>query len=108
VLPFNMVVTNVPGPQTPMYLLGAPMIEIYPHVPLMDQLALGVALMSYHGRLFWGVNADYDAIPDLHPFVLAIRDAFEELARLAEPGSAGPRPPEPAQAGRGNGSSASL
>jgi WS/DGAT/MGAT family acyltransferase len=103
VLPFNMVVTNVPGPQTPMYLLGARMLEIYPHVPLMDQLALNVALMSYQGRLFWGVNADYDAIPDLHPFVLAIRDAFADLCRLAAPA-----PAEPAQASRGNGSSASL
>jgi WS/DGAT/MGAT family acyltransferase len=107
VLPFNMVVTNVPGPQTPMYLLGARMLEIYPHVPLMDQLALGVALMSYDGQLFWGVNADYDAIPDLHPFVLAIRDAFEELSRAAEPKLTVP-PAEAgrARAGRGNGSSA--
>jgi hypothetical protein len=75
----------------------------------MDQLALGVALMSYHGRLFWGVNADYDAIPDLHPFVLAIRDAFQELASLAEPRPAAPTPEAPPpRSSRGNGSSATA
>ena len=64
-LPFNMVVTNVPGPQFPLYSLGAEMIESYPHVPLIDNLGLGIALMSYNGKLCWGFNADYDLIPDL-------------------------------------------
>ena len=66
-LPFNMVVTNVPGPQVPMYLLGARMLEAYPHVPLADRLGLGIALLSYDGRLDWGFNADYDLVPDLAP-----------------------------------------
>jgi WS/DGAT/MGAT family acyltransferase len=83
-LPFNLVVTNVPGPQVPMYTLGATLLEIYPHVPLMDHLGLGIALMSYDGRLFWGFNADYDLVPDLSAFVQAIRDAFEELRALAD------------------------
>ncbi|MCZ6465412.1 MAG: wax ester/triacylglycerol synthase family O-acyltransferase [Proteobacteria bacterium] len=83
-LPFNMVVTNVPGPQVPLYTLGAQMTESYPHVPLMDNLGLGVALMSYNGKICWGFNADYDLLPDLHDFVLAIEDAFEELQALAE------------------------
>ena len=64
-LPFNMVVTNVPGPQVPMYLLGARMLEAYPHVPLADRLGLGIALLSYDGRIGWGFNADYDVVPDL-------------------------------------------
>ena len=82
-LPFNLVVTNVPGPQFPIYMLGARMLETFPLVPLVDNLGLGIALMSYDGRLCWGFNADYDLIPDLHAFVRGVQDAFEELMRLA-------------------------
>ncbi|HTO53671.1 MAG TPA: wax ester/triacylglycerol synthase family O-acyltransferase [Myxococcota bacterium] len=82
-LPFNLVVTNVPGPQTPMYMLGAEMLEVYPHVPLTDRLGLGIALMSNNGRLCWGFNGDYDLVPDLREFVAAIDHAFRELQQLA-------------------------
>ncbi|NNL64841.1 MAG: wax ester/triacylglycerol synthase family O-acyltransferase [Myxococcales bacterium] len=104
VLPFNLVVTNVPGPQFPMYMLGAKLLEIYPHVPLMDNLGLGLALMSYDGQLHWGFNADYDVVPDLHDFVEAIQAAQQELIRSAgiEPGEALPPRRSPA---RGNGAS---
>lgn len=87
-LPFNLVVTNVPGPQVPLYLLGARMQEIYPLVPLFARLGLGVALFSYAGRLHWGFNADWDVVPDLHDFVGAVDDAFAELhaAALADRG----------------------
>jgi diacylglycerol O-acyltransferase len=108
VLPFNLVVTNVPGPQHPMYLLGAKMLEIYPHVPLMDQLALGIALMSYDGQLHWGFNADYDGMPDVHPFVEDVQEAYAELGRLAEVELPEPPPsdPPPRRARGGNGASA--
>jgi WS/DGAT/MGAT family acyltransferase len=82
-LPFNMVVTNVPGPQVPMYMLGARMLEVYPHVPLADNLGLGIALLSYDGKIFWGLNADYDLVPDVREFVAAIRTSFEEIRRVA-------------------------
>lgn len=82
-LPFNMVVTNVPGPQFPLYLLGSRMIETFPHVPLVDNLGLGVALMSYDGRICWGFNADYDLVPDLNAFVQATNDSFMELRKCA-------------------------
>jgi WS/DGAT/MGAT family acyltransferase len=91
-LPFNMVVTNVPGPQLPMYLLGARMLEVYPHVPLVDHLGLGVALLSYNGTLGWGFNADYDLVPDLDGFVDATRAAFAELRGIAAGLVAAPRP----------------
>jgi WS/DGAT/MGAT family acyltransferase len=78
-LPFNMVVTNVPGPQVPMYLLGARMLEAYPHVPLTDRLGLGIALLSYDGKIGWGFNADYDTVPDLAQFVEDVRSAFREM-----------------------------
>jgi WS/DGAT/MGAT family acyltransferase len=83
-LPFNLVVTNVPGPQLPMYLLGARMEAVYPHVPLAENLALGVALLSYDGRLHWGFNADYDLVPDLDDFVRHIETAFADLRSLAQ------------------------
>jgi diacylglycerol O-acyltransferase len=81
--PANMVVTNVPGPGAPLYLLGARMLEAYPMVPLAMNMALGIALFSYAGRLFWGFNADWDAIPDLHDFVCDIDAAFAELREAA-------------------------
>jgi WS/DGAT/MGAT family acyltransferase len=82
-LPFNMVVTNVPGPQLPMYLLGARMLEAYPHVPLADRLGLGIALLSYDGKIGWGFNADYDQVPDLAQFVEDVRSAFQEMREAA-------------------------
>ena len=86
-LPFNLVVTNVPGPQAPMYMFGSEMTECYPHVPLTDRLGLGIALMSYNGKLCWGFNADYDLVPDLRDFVAAIDASFRELAALANVGA---------------------
>jgi WS/DGAT/MGAT family acyltransferase len=79
----NMVVTNVPGPKVPVYMLGAPLLEVYPLVPLAPIQALGVALFSYAGGLFWGFNADWDAVPDLHDFVEAISTEFLDLRKIA-------------------------
>lgn len=84
-LPFNLVVTNVPGPQFPMYMAGARMVEVFPHVPLAGNLGLGIALMSYDGRIHWGFNADYEVVPDLEAFVADTRDALAELLRIARP-----------------------
>lgn len=90
-LPFNLVVTNVPGPPQPLYLLGARMLEAYPMVPLFVNQGLGVALFSNAGKLFWGFNADWDVVPDLHEFVEAIAASFEELHALPA-GSSRPAP----------------
>jgi WS/DGAT/MGAT family acyltransferase len=80
---FNVVVTNIPGPQFPVYLLGARMQEIYPLVPLAGNQALGLALFSYDGKLLWGFNADWDSLPDLHDLVLALQEEFEVLHKAA-------------------------
>ena len=77
--PFNAVVTNVPGPQIPLYLLESRLLEIHPHVPLMGNLGVGIALFSYDGVLSWGLSADWDLVPDLHQLADAIVDAFAEL-----------------------------
>jgi diacylglycerol O-acyltransferase / wax synthase len=81
-LPFNLVVTNVPGPQVPLYLLGARLLDNYGLVPLTDNLCLGVVLFSYAGKLCWGFTAEWDLIPDLHDFVLDVEASFRELAEL--------------------------
>ena len=83
--PYNVVVTNVPGPQFPTYLLGAETRAVYPLVPLNRNQALGIALFSYNGMLFWGFNADWDAVPDLHDLVDATRKEFELLRDAATP-----------------------
>lgn len=79
----NLVVTNVPGPQVPLYLLGARVLETYPMLNLLTQQSLGVALFSYAGRLHWGFMADWDLVPDLHDYVQATVRAFDELCEAA-------------------------
>jgi diacylglycerol O-acyltransferase len=81
--PFNLVITNVPGPRTPLYLLESRLLAIHPHVPLMGTLGLGLALFSYDGALSWGYSADWDLVPDLHDLILATEHSFEEMHRAA-------------------------
>ena len=85
--PFNVVTTNVPGPPIPVYIHGARMLECYPLVPLFANQALGIALFSYAGKLHWGFNADWDALPDLHELVEAVE---HELAALGAEDRADP------------------
>jgi len=80
----NLVVTNVPGPQVPLYLLGARVLETYPMLNLLTHQSLGVALFSYAGRLHWGFVSDWDLVPDLHDFAVAIERNFAELCEVAE------------------------
>ncbi|MDX1448371.1 MAG: wax ester/triacylglycerol synthase family O-acyltransferase [Acidimicrobiia bacterium] len=84
VRPFNMTVTNVPGPQFPMYLLESKMLANYPIVPLWQQHGVGIALFSYDGRLLWGIHADYDALPDSSDFIASIHHSFELLKNAAQ------------------------
>lgn len=81
-LAYNIVVTNVPGPRVPVFLLGAKMVAIYPLVPLFANQAVGIALFSYDGGLYWGFNSDWDAMPDLHDLVEAVRSEFALLRSL--------------------------
>ncbi len=78
-LAFNMVCTNVPGPQFPLYLCGARLAEGYPLVPLFRRQGIGIALLSYTGHLGWGVVADRELVPDLHDFVRCLQESFGEL-----------------------------
>ena len=89
--PFNMTVTNVPGPQFPMYLLESQLVSQYPVVPLWHGHGVGIALFSYNGDVAWGITADWDVLPDLEVFTTCIEDSFTELLEAA----AEPRSEEP-------------
>ncbi len=80
---FNLVVTNVPGPQMPLYLLGRQLEGMFPMVPLAANQALGIAIMSYNGQLNFGLNADYDALPDLEALADELRASIDELVAAA-------------------------
>ncbi|MBW2417292.1 MAG: wax ester/triacylglycerol synthase family O-acyltransferase [Deltaproteobacteria bacterium] len=81
--PVNMTVINAPGTQVPLFFEGARLLETYGQVPLRDDHGLGIAVMSYDGRLFFGLNADFDLVPDLDFFGEALERSFEELRRAA-------------------------
>ena len=80
---FNLVVTNVPGPQFPLYVLGRELEAIYPMVPLAENTALGIAIMSYNGQLNFGLTADYDALADVETLADELRSSIDELLAAA-------------------------
>jgi diacylglycerol O-acyltransferase / wax synthase len=82
---FNLTVTNVPGPQVKLYLMGRLLLRLYPKVPLIENAALGIAIMSYDGRIDFGLLADYDALPDLDDVATALDGAIAELSAAAVP-----------------------
>jgi WS/DGAT/MGAT family acyltransferase len=91
---FNLVVTNIPGPQAPLYVLGRELEALYPMVPLAENTALGIAIMSYHGQLNFGLTADYDALADVETLADELRSSIEELAAVAD-SEGRPVPPPP-------------
>lgn len=76
---FNTVVTNVPGPQFPLYAAGAVMIDAYPVVPLAKNQAVSIGLTSYNGGVYYGLNADRDAMPDVDVLAGCIEESLGEL-----------------------------
>ena len=90
---FNLVVTNVPGPQFPLYLMGRELVDIFPMVPLARGQALGVAIMSYNGRMNFGLVGDYDAMSDLDDLAGDFEAALGELAEAAGIKLSGPPTP---------------
>ncbi|HEX9967040.1 MAG TPA: wax ester/triacylglycerol synthase family O-acyltransferase [Solirubrobacterales bacterium] len=80
---FNLVVTNVPGPQFPLYVLGRKMESIFPMVPLARRQALCIGIMSYNGQIDFGLVGDYDAMADLDSFALDLEGALAEAIATA-------------------------
>ncbi|MGZ4626435.1 MAG: WS/DGAT/MGAT family O-acyltransferase [Kineosporiaceae bacterium] len=80
---FNLIVTNVPGPQHPLYLQGSRMLASYPVIPLARGQSLAIGLTSYDGRVHYGLNGDRDAMPDLDDLRRCIVEALTELVEAA-------------------------
>jgi diacylglycerol O-acyltransferase / wax synthase len=76
---FDLVITNVPGPQFPLYAAGALMTESYPVSPLLAGHALSIGVTSYDGGVYFGLVSDRDAIPDLEVLGQCVTEALEEL-----------------------------
>ena len=90
----NLYCTNVPGPQFPLYLLGARLRQIFIQAPLLTNLGLAIGVLSYDGQMCFSFNADYDRIPDLDDFAAMVRASFERIATAAEVRVEGSSPTE--------------
>ncbi|MDT9591982.1 wax ester/triacylglycerol synthase family O-acyltransferase [Nocardioides zeae] len=93
---FELTVTNVPGPQFPLYAAGARMEESYPVPPLLPRHALAIGVTSYDGHVHYGITADRDAVEDVAVLAAGITEALDELLDTATParGRAARRAPE--------------
>ena len=80
---FNLIVTNVPGPQFPLYVLGREMLQVYPIAFLPRDHALAIAIMSYNGRMNFGLLGDFDSLPDIDAIGDSIHNGISELVALA-------------------------
>jgi diacylglycerol O-acyltransferase / wax synthase len=80
---FNVTITNVPGPQSTLYGLGARLRHIFPLVPIFAYHAIGIAIVSYDGEMVFGLNADRGTVPDLDVLERGIADSMSELRDLA-------------------------
>ncbi|TMM01465.1 MAG: wax ester/triacylglycerol synthase family O-acyltransferase [Actinobacteria bacterium] len=100
---FNLIVTNIPGPQFPLYVLGRRLEDLFPVAFLPQHHALAVAIMSYDGGIDYGLLADYDALPDIDVFAEGIEESLAELLQAARTKSAraaeSRTPPEGAEEG---------
>jgi diacylglycerol O-acyltransferase / wax synthase len=79
ITPFNLVCTNVPGPQFPLYLRGHKMLQCYPYVPVGGEMAVNCAILSYDGAIYFGFSGDVHAAPDLRRLEKLLRTSFTEL-----------------------------
>jgi diacylglycerol O-acyltransferase len=80
----NTVTTNVPGPQYPLYLAGRQMLDYLPFVPIAHGVRVGVAIVSYNGRVAFGITGDYDTAPDIEVVARGITDGISELLKIAD------------------------
>ena len=83
ITPFNLVCTNVPGPQVPLYLLGRKMLHCYPYVPVGGEMAVNCAILTYNGTAHFGFSGDAQAAPDLRKLEKLLAQSFQELRAAA-------------------------
>jgi hypothetical protein len=80
---FNLVVSNVPAPQVPLYLAGAPLVASYPSMPLGERSGLSIACTSLAGTMAFGLTADWDSVPDVEILARGIESSVDELEKAA-------------------------
>lgn len=80
---FNLVVSNVPGPQVPMYIAGARLLVFYPMMPLAENVALSVAVTSLAGTMGFGLTGDWDGLSDIHFLAQAVQESLDDLTKAA-------------------------
>ena len=85
---FNLIVTNIPGPQVPLYVLGRKLVDLFPVAFLPEHHALAIAIMSYNGGIDYGLLGDYDALPDIDVIADGIDASLAELLVAARARSA--------------------
>ena len=84
---FNLIVTNIPGPQVPLYVLGRELQDLFPVAFLPENHGLAIAIMSYNGGIDFGLLGDFDALPDIDVVADGIADSLAELVAIARGGS---------------------
>jgi WS/DGAT/MGAT family acyltransferase len=89
---FNVTISNVPGPNFPLYSAGARMVAMYPMGPIADGGALNITVMSYLGSMFFGLVADRELVPDVNNIAHYLNDGLEELKKAASASAAGAKP----------------
>jgi diacylglycerol O-acyltransferase len=87
----QIVITNVPGPQETVYMAGEPVAEVYPCLPLTEHRTVSIGVTSYRGRVFYGITADREAVPDVDVLAQCIEDALAELVETTNTKSRAPR-----------------
>ena len=80
---FQLSITNVPGPQAPLFTAGARMVSTYPVPPLLPGQTLAIGVTSYDGQVTYGITADRDLVPDADVLGLCVREALDELLDTA-------------------------
>ena len=88
-MPFNLTISNVPGPQMPLYLDGAEQLASYPYSMITDGMALNITVTSYNGHLDWGIVVDRDVVPDAWPMYDGIVAAQAEMLEIARSANSG-------------------
>jgi WS/DGAT/MGAT family acyltransferase len=79
----NLVVSNVPGPQIPLYIAGAKVLASYPTMPLAETMGLSIAVTSLAGTMAFGITADWDSLPDIDLLAAAMEESLQELQKAA-------------------------
>ncbi|GLZ33359.1 diacylglycerol O-acyltransferase [Lentzea sp. NBRC 105346] len=77
------ITTNVPGPRVPLYMLGRPLVEMFPYVPVASTVRITVGIFSYLDKFTFGINADFDGVPDVQVLADGVRTGFDELVALS-------------------------